>query len=83
MSDRREVRSFIVDLTLPAEECMRYYSGEASVVFARARDGRLIQFPARLLRRFIDRDGVRGTFELRCDADSRLVAMERIGGRRP
>ncbi|MDX9740068.1 MAG: DUF2835 domain-containing protein [Gammaproteobacteria bacterium] len=73
------LRCFIVDLALPPEECMRYYSGEASVVVARARDGSVIQFPARLLRRFIGRDGVAGAFELACDADSRLVAMERIG----
>jgi hypothetical protein len=79
MSRPGELRSFIVDLALPPEECMRYYSGEASVVVARARDGRMVQFPARLLRRFMASDGVQGAFELKCDAGSRLVAMERIG----
>lgn len=71
-------RRFVVDLTISAEECMRYYSGEAGVVLARARDGRTIQFPARMLRRFIGHAGVSGTFELLCDADSRLIAMERL-----
>jgi hypothetical protein len=75
-------RSFIVDLSLPPEECLRYYGGEAGVVIARARDGRTIQFPARFLRRFMTHDGVRGVFELKCDADNRLVAMERIGEER-
>lgn len=78
MSRAGAVRRFVVDLAIPPDECMRYYSGEAEVVIARARDGRTIQFPARLLRRFIGHAGVSGAFELLCDADSRLVAMERL-----
>lgn len=66
-----------VDLVIPRDEYLRYYSGLASVVIARARDGRMIQFPASLLRNFVGHDGVRGTFVLRCTADGRLVTMER------
>lgn len=57
---------------------MRYYAGEASVVLVRARDGRTVQFPANLLRRFVDHAGVHGSFVLRCDADNRLLSIERL-----
>lgn len=83
MSRNGVARRFVVDLAISPEECMRYYSGEAGVVIARARDGRTIQFPARMLRRFIDHAGVSGAFELLCDADSKLIAMERLAESRP
>lgn len=71
----------ILDLSLSADEYLRYYSGEASSVLARARDGRMVRFPAAFLRRFVDHDGVHGRFLLRCDDSNRLVSIERIGAR--
>ncbi len=68
----------VIDLDIPAEECLRYYEGTASVVLVRARDGRTVQFPAHLLRRFVGHAGVRGGFVLRCDADNRLISIERL-----
>lgn len=76
--------SLIVDLDIPADEYLRYYEGGAHLVLARARDGRTVQFPANLLRRFVGHDGVRGSFMLRCDANNRLISIERVaqgGGR--
>lgn len=69
----------VVDLDIPAEEYLRYYEGGARVVLARARDGRTVQFPANLLRRFVAHDGVHGSFMLRCDANGRLVSIARVG----
>lgn len=73
-----DVQAIVVDLAIAADECLRYYQGGASVVRVRARDGRMVQFPAQLLRGFVGRDGVHGAFVLRCDADHRLVGMERF-----
>lgn len=67
----------VVDLDITAEECLRYYGGAAISVLARARDGRLIRFPASALRDFVTEHGVQGTFELQCDANGRLIAMAR------
>ena len=71
----------IVDLVISADEYLRYYEGTASVVLVQARDGRTIQFPASMLRRFVDHEGVRGTFLLRCDANNKLISMERVPAR--
>lgn len=76
--ERPAADDILVDLAISADEYLRYYQGGASVVLARARDGRTVQFPARLLRGFVDHDGVHGSFLLRCDADHRLIGMERV-----
>lgn len=74
------MQEILVDLAIPADEYLRYYQGGVNAVRVRARDGRMVQFPARFLRGFVGHDGVHGSFVLRCDADHRLIAMERIAG---
>ena len=41
--------------------------------------GRSVEFPANALRRHVSRDGVYGLFEIVCDADHRLIRIDRIG----
>lgn len=72
--DGREI-TFI--LSISPEEYLRYYQGEARHVIARGRDGRTVQFPAGLLRRFLVHDGIHGEFRLRFDANNKLVSLER------
>lgn len=57
---------------------MEYYRGAVTSVVARATDGRLIQFPASVLQRFVTDKGVHGQFELSFDPHHRFVAIERL-----
>ena len=41
----------VVDLSIDPEEWLKLYQGLASEVHARARDGRTVRFPARILSR--------------------------------
>jgi hypothetical protein len=66
-------------LSISPAELQRYYSGEAQMVNARSITGLRIQFPARVLRAFVTRNGVFGLFELICDEDHRFVDFLRIG----
>ncbi|MBK9131389.1 MAG: DUF2835 domain-containing protein [Gammaproteobacteria bacterium] len=66
-------------LNISSDEYLRYYQGAARHVVVRGRDGRTIQFPAGLLRRFVTRDGVHGEFRLCFDAGNKLVSLDRIG----
>ncbi len=68
----------ILDLRIPPGECLRYYKGHAASIRVRARDGRIVRFPAAMLRSFVDDDGVNGSFLLRYDRDHRLISMERL-----
>jgi hypothetical protein len=71
-------REIVFALNISQDEYLRYYQGTVRHVIARGRDGRTVQFPAGLLRRFITRDGIHGEFRLRFDDQHKLVDLERI-----
>jgi hypothetical protein len=68
----------VIDLAIDTEELKRLYRGTSRSVVARARDGRLIQFPAQALRPHVLAHGVRGAFALQV-ADGRLTTLQRLG----
>jgi hypothetical protein len=67
----------VLDLSISRQELARYYAGHAQAVLARARDGRRVRFPVRVLRSSVTHAGVHGTFALTVDGN-RLVRFERI-----
>ncbi|RMH07017.1 MAG: DUF2835 family protein [Nitrospirae bacterium] len=70
-----EVRVF---LDISAQEFLAYYQGRADAVLARANDGRTVQFPARVLRPFLTRQGIVGEFLIRFDEQQKFVAIQRL-----
>jgi hypothetical protein len=70
--------TLLVDLNIPAHEFMAVYQGSANSIYAVARDGRSIQFPANNLRRFVTRDGIQGSFRIRISTDSKLLGIDRV-----
>lgn len=77
MRPKRNER-IVIDLAIDPEELKRLYRGTSRTVVARARDGRLIQFPAQALRRHILAHGVLGAFALHV-TDGRLTTLQRLG----
>lgn len=68
-----------VRLHISADELLRYYSGEATVVRARTLDRHsTVQFPARALRPFVTEDGVHGIFQLLFTAQNRLREIRQV-----
>lgn len=67
-----------VMLHIPADVIHSYYNGAAREVVATARDGRVVRFPANILRPFVMHDGVHGEFEIEFDANHRFVAIRRV-----
>lgn len=76
MSQAHAIR-FRLDLT--PEECLTYYQRAFRDVVVRAEDGRRVQFPAGALQRFITHAGIHGRFELRFDANHKLLGLWRVG----
>jgi len=68
----------VVDLNINPDELLRYYRGQAGLVSCRARDGRRVQFPAALLRPFVTRGGVQGSFCIRFAADGKFRQIDKI-----
>ena len=54
-----------------------YYKGTAKNVIVRSEDGRIIQFPARLLQQFVSSSGVSGRFKISYGADNKLISIIR------
>lgn len=69
----------IVDVAISPEEWIKLYQGVATDINARARDGRTVRFPARILSRFYLSDGVRGSFRISFDANGKFADVERLG----
>lgn len=64
-------------LAVSAEQFLEYYRGVARQVVVRAADGRTLQFPASILRPFLDQTGIYGDFVIRFDSQNKLVDIRR------
>ena len=67
-----------VVLKIPAHQLLYYYEGEVDTVAAKAVDGRIIHFPANILRAVVQNNGVYGTFELVFDENNKFVSISRV-----
>lgn len=75
-------KRFEFSLNLSAEQYLAYYQGAANKVVVRCTDGQSIQFPARLLTRFVTAQGVQGQFVLTCSDDMKGSTLARLDTRR-
>lgn len=66
-------------LSISAEKYLAYYEGAAHAVVVTLANGQNLQFPAESLRPFVTREGVRGEFVLRVDANNKLQTLDRVG----
>ncbi|MEH6472993.1 MAG: DUF2835 domain-containing protein [Halopseudomonas sp.] len=72
------MQKITIDLRVSADEYLKFYRGEADVVTCRARDGRRIQFPVKILNPYLTRDGVSGSFEIQFDNHGKFQSIERL-----
>lgn len=72
------MQQIIVDIAIGPDEWIKVYQGAASEVHTRARDGRSVRFPARILSRFYLSDGIRGSFRIVFDAQGKFQSVERL-----
>lgn len=68
----------IVDISISPDEWIKLYQGVATDVNTKARDGRSVRFPARILSRFYLQDGVRGSFCILFDDSGKFSSIERL-----
>ena len=71
-------RQLHVVLNIPANVIHSYYSGTVREVVATTLDGRVVRFPANILRPFVTHDGVQGEFAIEFDANHKFVAIHRL-----
>lgn len=69
-----------VTLKIPAYQLELYYQGAVDTVAAETTDGRIVHFPANVLRSVVQSHGVYGLFELMFDDRHKFVSIRRITG---
>ena len=74
------MQTVVIPLAISADQWLPYYRGQVKSVRATALDGRRVQFPARVLQKYVTPDGVLGVFRVRFDAHNRFVDIEQLGG---
>lgn len=67
-----------VILKIPEYQLLAYYEGSINTVVAQTTDGRIIHFPAKILRSVVQSNGVYGTFELVFDERNKFVSITRV-----
>lgn len=71
-------QQLIVDIKISAEEYLKSYSGLARTVATRSRDGRRIRFPAGILRPFVTRNGIEGSFVITFDEEKKFQDIHKL-----
>ncbi|MDC0663539.1 DUF2835 domain-containing protein [Marinobacter sp. SS21] len=72
------MQQIVVDLSISPDEWIKLYQGAARDVHARARDGRSVRFPARILSPFFLCDGIHGSFKIQFDEQGKFAGIERL-----
>lgn len=75
------MQRFEFRLDISAEQYLAYYRGEILSVQVRLADGRLLNFPAGLLRPFLRPEGIHGDFLLSCNERNRQARLSRRAGK--
>ena len=70
--------TLIVDIVLPRSEYLRVYESFIKDVRGVARNGQSIRFPVSVLKPFVTKDGVHGTFQLSFDKDHKFLRIDQL-----
>lgn len=67
-----------VSLRISARRFQAYYEGVVDSVVAQADDGRIVQFPARVLRPFLSHRGIEGVFDITFSSHHKFHSIIRV-----
>ena len=71
-------RKIVFDVHIEPEEYRKLYEGVARNAHVVARDGRRIQFPAKILRPFLTHSGISGSFVIYFDDNHKFKRIDRL-----
>ena len=72
------MKEIIVSLRISREEYLNVYQGQVQNVVATAQDGRVVRFPAAILKGMVGHEGIFGTFKIHFDANNKFEGITRI-----
>lgn len=72
------MKEIIVTLHISREDYLSVYNGQVQDVVATANDGRVVRFPATILKGVVGHEGIHGTFKIHFDRDNKFDGIMRI-----
>ena len=72
------MRKLPIDIALPADRYEALYTGVVKDVQAVSREGVRVRFPGMILQKFLQHDGVHGTFVIEFDDANKFRAITKI-----
>ncbi len=72
------MKRLTLDLNIPAAQYQSLYDDTVRDVQALAREGLRVRFPGRILQRFVDHNGISGTFVIEFDDFHKFRAITKI-----
>ena len=72
------MKEIIVSLHISREDYLSVYQGQVQDVVATASDGRVVRFPAAILKGMVGHEGIHGTFKIHFDRNNKFDGIVRI-----
>ena len=72
------MEKIVIEINISTKKLLRYYQGEASAVVTQSVDGRMVRFPANILRPYVTHQGVQGLFELKFNETGKLLDIRKL-----
>lgn len=72
------VPQVVIDLAIDREEYLKYYYAPRAIVTARSVDGQRVQFPASILRPYVEHHGISGVFRIEFSSAGKYQSIQRL-----
>jgi hypothetical protein len=72
------MKEIIVSLRISAEDYLTVYQGQVKDVVATAEDGRIVRFPAAILKGMVGHEGIYGTFKIHFNSQNKFDGITRL-----
>jgi hypothetical protein len=67
-----------ISLDIGPDQFVEWYRGRVRSVVVKSLEGPVVEFPAKVLQRFVSPTGIQGTFLLSFDSQNRFLSIERV-----
>lgn len=72
------MKEIIVSINISRDDYLAVYQGQVKTVVATAEDGRIIRFPADILKGMVGHEGIYGTFKIIINSENKFEHITRL-----
>lgn len=72
------MKDIVVSLHISRDDYLSFYQGQVQTVVATATDGRVVRFPAGILKHVVGHEGIHGIFRITFDSNNKFSSITRL-----